>query len=319
MNTRVLIAAADANALQPALATRFPEIDFHSISNPAALSESLRHLLPNIVFSIKSDEFSGPGHQLFAETPSVRWIQVGGSGFEHLGSWDTGRVTVTNCAGVLARHLAETVTGAMIALNGKFLTYLQQQSSRTWRPHTFRPLSEQTLLIVGAGEIGGRVADNAKALGMQTIGVRRRDVARKSIDQMITPDQLTGRIGEADVVSLHVRLDDRTRGMFDAAMLAAMKPGALLINTSRGAVVDQAALIESLVSGHLGGAYLDVFEVEPLPPTSPLWSLANVMITPHAADLAVGWTQTFARFFGDNLERWMSNRPLKNVVDHPSD
>ena len=113
-------------------------------------------------------------------------------------------------------------------------------------------------------------------------------------------------------MSLHVRLNPATRGMLARDELAAMKPGAYLVNTSRGPVVDEAALIEALHSGRLGGAYLDVFETEPLPAESPLWTMPNVLITPHSSDNIHGWPRRFAELFADNLERWRSGEPLLN-------
>ena len=106
-----------------------------------------------------------------------------------------------------------------------------------------------------------------------------------------------------------------TRHLVDAAALAAMRPGAFLLNAARGAVVDEAALVDALRDGHLGGAYLDVFETEPLPAASPLWAMDNVLITPHASDVVVGWPARFAAHFADNLERWLAGKTLENVVD----
>ncbi|NQV44078.1 MAG: D-2-hydroxyacid dehydrogenase, partial [Rhodospirillales bacterium] len=120
--------------------------------------------------------------------------------------------------------------------------------------------------------------------------------------------------GQADFVSLHVRMSEQTRGMINGEMLAAMKPGSFLINTSRGPVVDEAALTEALQRGHLGGAYLDVFETEPLPSDSLLWDMPNVIITPHAADNVHDWVPRFAHMFVDNLERWNTGQNLVNVV-----
>ena len=111
-----------------------------------------------------------------------------------------------------------------------------------------------------------------------------------------------------------MRLDAATRGLLSREAIAAMKPGACLVNTSRGAVVDEAALVDALRSGHLGGAYLDVFETEPLPAGSPLWTMPNVILTPHASDNIVGWPRRFAELFVDNLDRWRSGEPLLNRV-----
>ena len=139
---------------------------------------------------------------------------------------------------------------------------------------------------------------------MRVVAVRGRPAPHPAADEMHGPDALETLLPEADFVSLHVRLNAATHGLLSRAAIAAMKPGAVLVNTSRGAVVDESALIEALRSGHLGGAYLDVFETEPLPTGSPLWSLPNVLVTPHASDNVVGWPRRFAELFADNLDRW---------------
>ena len=111
-----------------------------------------------------------------------------------------------------------------------------------------------------------------------------------------------------------MRLNAATRAMLSREGLAAMRPGAYLVNTSRGPVVDEAALVDALRSGHLAGAYLDVFETEPLPAESPLWAMPNVLITPHSSDNILGWPRRFAALFADNLERWRAGEPLLNPV-----
>ena len=111
-----------------------------------------------------------------------------------------------------------------------------------------------------------------------------------------------------------MRLNPATRGLLSRDAFAAMKPGAYLVNTARGPVVDEAALIDALRSGHIAGAYLDVFDTEPLPAESPLWAMPNVLITPHSADNIHGWPRRFATLFADNLERWRAGEPLLNVV-----
>jgi D-2-hydroxyacid dehydrogenase (NADP+) len=180
--------------------------------------------------------------------------------------------------------------------------------------HPFRTRSEQTLLVVGLGQIGSHVAANAKALGMRVLAIRRTQTPHPAVDGLYPPEALHEVLGQVDIVSLHLRLSEETRHLIDAPALAAMKPGALLVNTARGPIVDEAALIEALESGHLGGAYLDVFETEPLPPESPLWRLDNVIVTPHAAENIDDWPRRFAAFFADNLDRWRAGEPLKNLV-----
>jgi phosphoglycerate dehydrogenase-like enzyme len=149
---------------------------------------------------------------------------------------------------------------------------------------------------------------------MRVIATRRTQAPSPEVDELHPPEALLDLLPRADVVSLHVRLTEATRHLIDARALVAMRPGALLLNTARGPVVDEPALIEALAGGHLGGAYLDVFEEEPLPPSSPLWRLPNVIITPHASDAVHDWAHRFAMLFADNLERWRRGEPLLNVV-----
>ena len=310
----VLIAHSDPDDFRDLLDARFPDVEFVYATNAQGIVEALARHDPGAAFSIKHPGFPSSGHVPIPAHPSVRWIQIGGSGFDHLLPWDTKRITVTNGAGVLAPFLAETVTGAMLALGGGFLNYLGQQRERRWHPVAFTPLRDRTLLVVGFGKIGECVARNAKALGMRVLAVRGAPAPHPAADEMHGPDALQALLPRADFVSLHVRLNPATRGMLSREGLAAMKAGAYLVNTSRGPVVDEAALIDALRSGHLAGAYLDVFETEPLPAESPLWSMPNVLITPHSADNIHGWPRRFAELFADNLDRWRAGEPLLNRV-----
>jgi len=312
---RVLVLHDRPADFRELLATRFPGLTIDYATSAEAVPAALERVCPEVVFSIKQEGFPAAGHRLAVDFPTVRWFQVGGSGHEHIQPWDGGRLTVTHCAGVLAPFLAETVTGAMLMLNGGVLRYLEQQRRGEWRQHFFRPLAGQTLAVVGLGQVGGRVAANAKALGMRVLGIRRRSTPHPAVDALFGPEALHRVLAEADFASLHLRLDDETRHVIDAAALSVMKPGSFLINTARGPVVDETALVAALESGHLAGAYLDVFETEPLPAESPLWHMKNVFLTPHVADSVPDWPARFAAFFADNLERWLAGEPLANVAE----
>ena len=296
------------------LESRFPETAFRYATCAAEVLSALEDCDPEVVFSIKHTGFPGEGHRPAIEHPSVRWLHIGGSGYDHLQGWDGERVTVTNSVGVLSAFLAESVIGGMLAVNGRLPAYVRQQARRVWRPHGFRSLSEQTLLVVGVGHIGGHVAEKAKALGMHVLAIRRSRAPHPAVDELLAPEALHDALGRADVVSLHVRATEETRRLMDRRAFAAMKPSAILINTARGSVVDEAALIEALATGRLGGAYLDVFESEPLLESSPLWTMENVLLTPHASELVVGWTSKLAHMFADNLDRWRAGEPLMNIV-----
>jgi phosphoglycerate dehydrogenase-like enzyme len=137
---------------------------------------------------------------------------------------------------------------------------------------------------------------------MRTIGVARRPTALPELDEHLPMSDLGPALERAEVLSLHLPLTPETTHLIDAAALARLPPGALLVNTARGPVVDEAALVRALASGRLGGAYLDVFEQEPLPAESPLWGLDNVILTPHCADSVADWQERLAAFFMENLE-----------------
>ncbi len=314
MSGPVLIYADNAESLAADLRARCPGETVHAVDRAETLPGALRAHRPEVVFSIKSMTLGPETHRPILGCESLRWLHVGGSGFEHVLGWDTGRITVTNCVGVLAPFLAETVIGALVALNCGLIRYHAQQRHRVWRQHTFRPLAGQTLLIVGAGAIGAEVASRASGLGMRVIGLRRSGEPVAGVGEIRTPDALTASLAEADAVSLHLRLTPDSEGLFDAAMFAAMTPGAIFINTARGGHVVERDLVAALEAGHLGGAYLDVFETEPLPAESPLWEAPNLLISPHAADGVEDWEARFAALFAENLENWRAGHALRNVV-----
>ena len=310
----VLVIHDKPGDLRAMLEGGFPDIRFIYAAREAEVAPALRSGAPQAVLSLKHSGFPGEMHRPAILYPTVRWFHVGGSGYEHIRPWDAERVTVTNSAGVLARCLAETVTGAMLALNGNLHRYIAQQREKVWKPLAYRSLEGQTLLIVGLGVIGRFVADNAKALGMHVLATRRTATPHAAVDELHPMGALAEIIGRADIVSIHLRLNDETRRLIDAKVLRAMKAGAMFINTSRGPIIDESALIEVLQSGHIGGAYLDVFETEPLPASSSLWDMPNVLLTPHASDNVGDWPRRITRMFIDNLERWRQGEPLLNEV-----
>ena len=285
------------------LAHRLPDLPIAWATAPDEVGPALRSHGPTVVFSIKQNAFPGPHHVPALRAPSVRWFHVGGSGVDHLGAWDPRRVTVTNSARVLAPFHAETALAALLSLAVGLPRYARQQRDHAWRPHRFRPVAGRTLLVVGVGAVGGELATRARALGMRVVGVRRSGRPHPAVDEVHGLDALPHLLPRADVVSVNVPLTDATRGLIGAAELAATKPGALLLQSSRGPVVDEAALIEALRSGRLGGAWLDVFDTEPLPADHPLWGLDGVLVTPHAADQVDDYARRFAEWFCALWER----------------
>ncbi|MCR9257980.1 MAG: D-2-hydroxyacid dehydrogenase [Alphaproteobacteria bacterium] len=284
---------------------------------PKAVAEAFETHRPAAVLyykeGLRNPDRTGD-YRLPYRADGVQWIHVAGSGYEHLLPLDRPDVTVTNSAGLLSPFLAETVIGAMAAMNSGLIAYHLDQMEKRWDTRPFKPLREQTLLVVGLGHIGGYVADYAKAMGMRVIGLRRTATPRDSVDVMGTPEELERYLPEADVVSVHLRMSPETAHLFDKTRFAAMKRDALFINTSRGGVVDETALIEALDSGHLRGAYLDVFEKEPLSEKSPLWSHPNVLVSPHGADTVADMDRRYAGLFAELLADFLDGKPFTRQV-----
>ena len=311
----VLVAHSEPDDFRDLLADRFPDVEFAYATTAQGISDALARHDPEAAFSIKHPGFPASGHVPIPAHPSVRWIQIGGSGFDHLLPWDTERVTVTNGAGVLAPYLAESVTGAMLALGCGFLGYLGQQRARQWRPVAFTPLRGRTLLVVGFGRIGECVARNAKALGMRVLAIRGRRRRTRRRDEMHGPDAFH----EAAF----------PRGLRVAARAAQSRdPRAAVARRVRG---DEAGRVSRQhragAGGRRGGAdRCPALRSSPRVRIStfstpsrclrrvPLWAMPNVLVTPHSADNIHGWPRRFAALFADNLERWRSGEPLLNVV-----
>jgi phosphoglycerate dehydrogenase-like enzyme len=227
-------------------------------------------------------------------------------------------VVITNSKGSNAPPVAEYVLFLMLGLAKLSRRLADAQARHFWdRDATPEELLGRTVAIVGLGSIGEEVAKRCKPFGMRVIGSKRsvtsRGTGSQHVDELFPPDQLHAMLGEADYVVLAMPLTPETQGMIDAAAIAAMKPGARVINIARGGVVDDAALVDGLRSGHLGGAGLDVFNPEPLPEDSPYWDLPNVIVTPHRS----GLTQNTRAYdiFVENLGRWLRSEPLVNVVN----
>jgi phosphoglycerate dehydrogenase-like enzyme len=311
---RLLIAHANADAWLGELETRFPGIEHRVVRTPEALDESAT-FAADIAYSCVTDGFQRESHGRLRGRRGLAWVHVGGSGFEHMAGSGPSGPLLTNGAGVLAPFLAETLLGALLALNRGFIRAVRDHDRGLWAPWSFTALESQTLGIVGSGAIGSALAERAKALGLRVVGVARRPASGPSFDVVRPLAALTEVAAACDFLSVNVRLVPETRHLVDATVLGAMRPTAFLLNASRGAVVDEAALVEVLEAGRIAGAYLDVFAAEPLPATSRLWRLGNVLMTPHMSDRVADWELRHARFFMDNLARWLDGLPLRNVVE----
>lgn len=262
--------------------------------------------------------------------PSLRWLQVRSAGVNHLAAdppWRNG-LLVTNAKGVYAIPIGEYVTGMVLRIHQP-TAWGTDQAAHVWPPD--EPLISivrgRTAVIAGYGSIGREVARQLAALGMRILAIKSRpDVRRDSSyrvpgtgdpdgsipERIVGVEDIVDAAREADVLVVTMPLTDASRGIIGRAVIAALPPTARLINVSRGALVDEPALLEALQNGRLAGAVLDVFAQEPLPPDSPWWDAPNVIVTPHASGVTL---EFFDDLVVENVRRYLAGEPLLNPVD----
>ena len=191
-------------------------------------------------------------------------------------------IALFDARGAYSPAIAEFVLGGVLQLYKCAPQFRQQQTQHVWQQmRTLRELTGQTVCIVGAGSIGTECARRFRAMGCRVIGLCRHPKESPDYDAQYPVSALDSVLAESDVVILTLPLTEESRGLFDAARIARMKPGAVFVNVSRGPIADSSAVAEALRSGQLSGAVLDVFETEPLPADSPLWDAENLILTPH--------------------------------------
>ena len=258
-----------------------------------------------------------PREDLARRAPRLKWIHMTGAGIEHIMPLDwlpPGAVVTTN-SGVHAPKAGEFATMALLMITNHLPALVTAQREGRWHRIFSKPARGQTLLIVGVGAMGGAAAERAKWLGMRVLGVRRRGRPHRHVDRMFGPDEVDRALPQADVVLVTAPLTHETRHLLGKRELDLMKPGAGLVNMGRARVVDYDALAAKLAKGELSGAILDVFDPEPLPADSPLWTTPNLVLTPHVSsdDVDRYVPRTLDLVFA-NVRRHLQGRPLKNLV-----
>ncbi len=314
----ILVSAAIAEAFADRIRDLDAAIEVASLHPDGSITPSAE----GIEVAFKSEDVGSERETLLslAEAGELRWLHTSSAGtdrvfYQRLRALDQG-VRISNSSGS-AEPIAQTAIGGLLSLARGFPAWAEGQRAHEWRPHEGQTpeLRGQTIVVVGLGAIGGHIARLAQALGLHVIGVRRsprRD--DDSVDELVTPQEFASVLPRADWLALTVPLTDDTRGLIDASAFAALPPGARLLNVARGEVIDEPAMIAALRSGALAGAYLDVFAEEPLPPSSPLWDLPNVIVTPHNSASSTGNVARALDIFLRNLERWVRDEPLENEV-----
>ncbi|OLD14672.1 MAG: hypothetical protein AUJ01_13605 [Acidobacteria bacterium 13_1_40CM_3_65_5] len=284
--------------------------------------DTLRRLLPeaDVAFTPFIDR------DVFGSLPRLRWVQspavgVGSLMFPELLA---SAVVITSARGIRARSIAEHIVGVTIALARRLPHALRAQAAHHWAQDELegassgvRILEGARMGIVGLGAIGVEVAKIAAPFGFRIAAIRRRgDQPRpEGVEDVWTPDRLLDLLAQSDVIVIAAPHTPETKRLIGRREVDAMKRGAFLINVARGKMIDDAAVVEALNDGRLGGAALDVFTTEPLAPDSPYWELPNVIITPHTSGSMQDYWTPLVALFSENLRRFESGRDLLNVVD----
>jgi glyoxylate/hydroxypyruvate reductase len=252
-----------------------------------------------------------------ANCPQLRWVQATSSGigqFLQRTGLDRSDITFTTAAGVHAVPLAEFALTGVLYFVKELPLLAERQAARQWERYTTRQLAGRRAMVVGLGQVGRKVADVFAAMGVEVWGVARdRDLKLDSLTGVTDVDGMDALLPETDAIVLCCPLTPQTKGLLDERRLRLLPPGAIVVNISRGQVIDEPALIGALADGHLGGACLDVAATEPLPPESPLWGMRNVLISPHSASTVDRENAALTDIFCDNLRRWLDDSPLRNV------
>ena len=260
--------------------------------------------------------------EILAGGEKLRWMQCSKAGMDNF--WypelKESALSITNTRGIYSDVISDHVLAFVMNFARGMHVYIAQQKAARWEKNQASMvfLGNATMGIVGLGGIGLGVAQRAHAMGMRVVGV---DPAPKGtpdyVEKIWAPEGLHAMLGEADFVAICVPHTGETEHMIDAAAFEAMKSSAILVNIGRGKVVDLQALTAALEDGQVGGAGLDVFEQEPLPPDHPLWQMDNVIITPHLAGMSTYLYQEERRveLLVENVRRFLADEPLKNEVD----
>ena len=258
----------------------------------------------------------------FDAAPNLAYVHVCAAGYDRydISAFTERGIRLANSSGVNVNAVGDHAMALLLSLTRQLHLARDQQLRREWRGmvgdigRREDELEGKTMLIYGLGAIGGRLARLAQAFGLRVLGIRRNTAkVPDGVEALHAPAAFLDLLGEADVVALTCPLTDETRGLVGAEALARMKPTAYVINVARGPVVDEQAMVAALEGGGIAGAGLDVFDPEPLPETSKLWSLENAIITPHSGGETRRYEENVIDILAENLARL--SRGEKNLIN----
>lgn len=256
--------------------------------------------------------------QAWPTADQLTWIHTATAGVDHLLTSETlaSEVTLTNSRGVFDQPMAEYVLACVLTFAKDLHTTLRQQDRRHWQHRVTERIAGRTALIIGTGPIGRAIATQLTAAGMHITAAGRTPREHDPDFGQVRPSaELAHYIGHHDYIVLAAPLTEQTKGIVDATALAGCKPTARLINVGRGELVVEDDLVDALRAGQLAGAALDVFDTEPLPDTSPLWDLPDVLVSPHMSGDTTGWIDELLDLFLTNVDNYRNGRTLHNTVN----
>ena len=296
------------------LRTAFPAHTFvHATTNDEALTTILD---ADVAFSTRIDRTQ------LAAAPRLRWIHSPAAGIGGMlyAEMLARPIVLTNSRGLSSETIAEHVLAVTLAMFRRLPEAFRSQAARQWAQNEIgaagnRQIAGARVLVVGLGAIGTAVARRMALLGARVTGLRRRSTVVVEGVDVLRIDRLHDSLPGAAVVVIAAPHTQETRNLIGARELNAMSSDAILVNVSRGPLVDESALIEALRAGTIGGAALDVFVDEPLPPESPFWTLPNVLITPHTSAVRSDYWDVATALFAENLRRFEAGEELVNLVD----
>ena len=317
------------------LRARLPEVDVHRLT-PREAAAASPDLLARVDLLHTTEWFPEP-----EQTPALRCVQLDTSGVDHVRGtrlWDSG-VAIATLGGIAPVPMAEYALMAVLELAHRMPLIQRHRKDRSWPSNadrlaslTPRQLPGATLGIVGYGRIGREIARLANAFGMEVVGLSRtgrpvagdakfdtgRRAATEDPTEILPMERLDEVMRRSDVLVVVVPLTELTRDMIGAEQLDLLPAGALVVNIARGGIVDESALLERLRDGRIGGVAVDVFDDEPLPPSSPWWSEPGALVTPHVAGLAPQYHAQTLDLVVENLTRLAEGRPIVTEVDRVS-
>ncbi|HYV22370.1 MAG TPA: D-2-hydroxyacid dehydrogenase [Candidatus Bathyarchaeia archaeon] len=260
------------------------------------------------------------GHvgDLPAVAPRLRWLQATSAGigqFVRRVGLDRTDITFTTASGVHARPLADFCLMAMLMFAKNYVWMERDKKAKRWERYCGEELTGKTLAIVGLGRVGQEVARHGNRMNMRVTGMRRSDEPVPGTDRLFDRAELHTMLREADFLVLAAPHTPETEGIIGEGELAQLRPSAVVINIGRGALLDEDALIRALQEKRLAGAALDVLRDEPPPPSSPLWEMPNVILSPHSASTVTQENARITDIFCENLRRYLVGEPLRNVLD----